>query len=452
MRRVGSGFLAALAMACAAVPSARADTVSAAADAQASSAQPALKFGSLPVMSVRQGARGSLISYARFDVSALASEPAVQSAVLRLWVRSVAAPGTIEVVPVLGPWQESAITGASAPELGAPAAVFAVQEGYASQFVDVDVTGLVRDWASGGLENYGLALRAEDSANATFHTREGFLTSHVPALEVVRAEGGGAAGTAGPREPEGTLTPHRIPPGSVMFFDLTTCPQGWTALTAARGRAIVGLTLGGSLGATLGTPLADMGLREITTTPLHIHTATIAPETAHTHAVTVAAEAAHTHPVTVTAEGAHTHTVNPASFNTASGGAHGHDSTDTAGGHRHQVSANNGAGGGSQDGVDWFTNLTSPTNLLTGLAGDHFHVVNAGGSDHVHAIDVPVTTSSAGSSHTHAATAGAGSSHVHTATAGAGSPHSHGATVNAAGTPSVDVTMPYLQLLVCRKD
>ena len=100
----------------------------------------------------------------------------------------------VEVLPILGQWQEGTITAGSGPELGAPVAVFAVEEGHVSQFVDVDITGLVRDWVSGALENHGLALRAEEAGavNVSFHTREGFLTSHAPALEAQRADGGGS--------------------------------------------------------------------------------------------------------------------------------------------------------------------------------------------------------------------------------------------------------------------
>src|SRR5262245_26905076 len=121
MRPLRFSVPGAVVLAFATLPAAGADTLTAAAAAQTSSAQPTLRFGALPVMAVRQGAKdAALVSYVRFDVSSLPSEPAVQSAVLRLWVRSVVTPGTIEVAPVLGPWQEGTITAGSAPELGAP--------------------------------------------------------------------------------------------------------------------------------------------------------------------------------------------------------------------------------------------------------------------------------------------------------------------------------------------
>jgi hypothetical protein len=451
MRRKASLVLAAVSLVCAAAPPSPADTLSAAADTQTSSVQPTLGFGNLPAMAVRKGARGSaLISYLRFDVSTLASEAGVAPAVLRLWVRSVVAPGTIEVLPVLGPWQEGTVTARSAPELGAPVAVFAIEEGHASQFVDVDVAGLVREWAAGSLENHGLALRADGAANVSFHTREGFLTSHAPSLEVMRTDGPASA-AAVPHEPDGVFPPSRIPAGSVMFFDLAACPNGWSPFVEARGRIVIGLHPGGALRGTVGTALPDLTPRTVSAVAEHTHTVTNAAESAHTHTVTVNAEAAHTHSVTVDTESAHTHSVDPASFNTPTGeGTHTHTTNTAGSSHDHDIPA--WSTGGVSTRVDWVNNGGGTNNIPTTGSGTHTHGVNTTGSAHVHSIDVPATTSLAGTSHTHTATAGAGTSHTHTATAGAGSSHTHAATASATGVPNVDVTMPYVQLLACRKN
>lgn len=48
-----------------------------------------------------------------------------------------------------------------------------------------------------------------------------------------------------------------VPTGAVSFFNLTVCPVGWTVVTAAQGRYLVGLPAGGTLGGTDGTPLGD---------------------------------------------------------------------------------------------------------------------------------------------------------------------------------------------------
>ena len=48
-----------------------------------------------------------------------------------------------------------------------------------------------------------------------------------------------------------------IPAGMVSFFNLAACPTGWTALAAAQGRYLVGLTTGGTLAGTAGNALSD---------------------------------------------------------------------------------------------------------------------------------------------------------------------------------------------------
>jgi hypothetical protein len=68
-----------------------------------------------------------------------------------------------------------------------------------------------------------------------------------------------------------------VPSGAVMFFNLGSCPAGWTELTAARGRYIVALPAGGTLGGTDGTPLSDLEDRPVgqhthtITDPGHVH-------------------------------------------------------------------------------------------------------------------------------------------------------------------------------------
>lgn len=48
-----------------------------------------------------------------------------------------------------------------------------------------------------------------------------------------------------------------IPSGAVMSFNLRSCPAGWSELTSAKGRYIVGAQGGASVGATVGTRLND---------------------------------------------------------------------------------------------------------------------------------------------------------------------------------------------------
>jgi hypothetical protein len=59
-----------------------------------------------------------------------------------------------------------------------------------------------------------------------------------------------------------------VPQGAVLFFNSSSCPGGFTELAAARGRYIVGLGPGGTLGGTAGSALSN---REDRPTGRHSH-------------------------------------------------------------------------------------------------------------------------------------------------------------------------------------
>ena len=69
-----------------------------------------------------------------------------------------------------------------------------------------------------------------------------------------------------------------VPTGGIMFFNLATCPAGWTELTTARGRYLVGLPASGTLTGTDGTALTNLEDRPVgqhnhgITDPGHTHT------------------------------------------------------------------------------------------------------------------------------------------------------------------------------------
>ena len=68
-----------------------------------------------------------------------------------------------------------------------------------------------------------------------------------------------------------------VPTSAVMFFNRSSCPSGWTELTSARGRSLVGLPSGGTLGGTQGTALTNLENRPVgqhnhpITDPSHRH-------------------------------------------------------------------------------------------------------------------------------------------------------------------------------------
>jgi len=72
-----------------------------------------------------------------------------------------------------------------------------------------------------------------------------------------------------------------IPSGAVMFFDLAACPAGWTELTTAQGRYVVGMPAGGTLGTPIGTQL---GVNENRAAGQHTHTIN---DPSHYHSATV---------------------------------------------------------------------------------------------------------------------------------------------------------------------
>jgi hypothetical protein len=121
-----------------------------------------------------------------------------------------------------------------------------------------------------------------------------------------------------------------VPAGAVMFFDAGSCPAGWSELTQARGRAVVGLPSGGALLGTQGSALTNLENRT------------------------------------------HTHSVNPPSANTSTNGSHTHDTGEPT----------------RKGGVG----LTTGGFIITYGEDDHLHNVTSGGS-HNHSVNLPGTES-----------------------------------------------------------
>lgn len=200
-----------------------------------------------------------------------------------------------------------------------------------------------------------------------------------------------------------------VPTGSIMFFDLATCPAGWSAFGGLEGRVPVGLGSGGTLGGTVGTALAAGGGRSINQVPSHTHS--INPPNR-----------------TTTGGGAHTHVIDPPSTNTTLGqGNHSHTGTTGSTG----VTLEMSNGGFSTDFVQ---GAASPGGTFNepNPADSHNHSISLSGGAHQHSVNIPGFNVSAPN-------------------------HTHDVDIPAfnsapTGAASVDVTMPYVQLLACRKD
>lgn len=136
-----------------------------------------------------------------------------------------------------------------------------------------------------------------------------------------------------------SATAPALPAGATVHFSLAACPAGWSELTAARGRAVVGLRSGGTVGGIVGQPLANLEDRAHTHSvgPVSVSTSLVP---AHVHSVdmpTLRSTFFVSNRARVWALGnpntyyidqqQHDHTVEVPTFDTSSGGAHTHQVT-----------------------------------------------------------------------------------------------------------------------------
>ncbi|MCA9979825.1 MAG: hypothetical protein KDD89_03310, partial [Anaerolineales bacterium] len=122
-----------------------------------------------------------------------------------------------------------------------------------------------------------------------------------------------------------------VPQGTILHFNDSVCPSGWSEYTAGQGRYVVGLTTSGTPSATIGTALSNVENRAV---GQHNHDI---DDPGHTHNLT---DPGHTHTAT---DSGHTHTINDP-------------------GHSHTVSMRvNGSGNGDGDGSPKFSSSGSPT-------------------------------------------------------------------------------------------
>jgi len=146
-------------------------------------------FGRAEVISVKSTTSGSgvlrrgagcdptsqCMGFAAFDFSALPVSATIQKATLRIWVDKVWDGGTVDIFPVLGPWDENSLSSSTIPPLASPVASLTITSAVRSRYVTVDLTTLVQDWWDGSLTNYGIALvgDATDSVWVDFVSKEG---------------------------------------------------------------------------------------------------------------------------------------------------------------------------------------------------------------------------------------------------------------------------------------
>jgi hypothetical protein len=144
-----------------------------------------------------------------------------------------------------------------------------------------DITSVVAGTGLTGGATTGDATLALDTAytNAAYVNASGdAMTGPLQVAGNVQISGSGN-GLLFPDGTTQTTAAFNVPSGAVMFFNLASCPTGWSALVAARGRYIVGVLPTGTLGATVGTSLTNGQNRAA---GIHSHTAS---SPGHTHTV-----------------------------------------------------------------------------------------------------------------------------------------------------------------------
>jgi len=193
------------------------------ADSFVTSSSPATNYGTSSVLAVGPGTA----TYLGFDLSSLPPGATVQKATLVLFADSVTSSGRFDLFAVSENWTESSITYEHQPGHGAtllPGGRPVISAATLGQYVSVDVTSTVQQWASGSLPNYGFKLTLFTATGSFgFDSKENTLTSHQPQLIVELA---GEQGPAGPQGPQGN-------PGATGAQG----PQGSTGATGSQGPA-----------------------------------------------------------------------------------------------------------------------------------------------------------------------------------------------------------------------
>jgi collagen triple helix repeat protein len=217
-------------------------------------------------------------SFVKFNLSTLPAGTTgsqVARATLTVFVDGVKASGAVDVLRVTSSWNESTVSGATEPALGAAVAT-ALPVASKNTYLVVDVTDVVRDWIDGGAANDGLALVANVGAglSAILDSKENSKTGHAAVLDITLAAGGaagmtgptGPAGAQGPSGADGAAGPQGAPgptgadgptgPQGAQGSTGTTGAQGPTGTTGAEGpTGAQGLT--GATGAQ--GPTGDIG-------------------------------------------------------------------------------------------------------------------------------------------------------------------------------------------------
>lgn len=242
-----------------------------------------------------------------------------------------------------------------------------------------------------------------------------------------------------------------IPVGTIMLFNQTSAPTGWTKLTDQdnKGLRVVSgaVGTGGSVSFTtvFSTTATNSYTLSTTEIPAHTHSLSVSGTTGtesatHTHAVTGTTQtesANHTHSGTTGTESVdHTHT---GSGTTSSDGTHDHTYIPPT-----ALTSFNGTGGSiptAQVGSSAFTSSAGAHThtysfTTSGVSATHTHAFTTGGVSANHTHDLSFTSGTESATHTHTVT----STGTSGSTGGDGG-HAHG----------IDLRLQYVDIIRAQK-
>lgn len=183
-------------------------------DAYTSGTSPTTNFGRATTLRVSAAANER--TWIRFSVQDVLPMGTVGSEIskgtLRIWVNNSTFPqaaGPVDLFRVTGPWTEGTITHATAPSYDPNPIVVGLALTSTRNYVDLDVTQLVRDWQDGLVANEGIMIApsAGSAVAGGFDSRENTGTSHPPELLMRLAGQQGPEGPVGPMGPGGVAGP-----------------------------------------------------------------------------------------------------------------------------------------------------------------------------------------------------------------------------------------------------
>lgn len=152
-----------------------------------------------------------------------------------------------------------------APETGTHAFIFDLLDGNGTS---VCTDARVNVMVTGGRFDFADLFSSSCQLDAALGSKQLLIRITVDGQTLSPAQPLGTVPFAARARVAETVESGAVPSGAVMFFNLSVCPAGWTELTQARGRYLVGLPSGGTLGGTAGTALSNLENRA---TGAHTH-------------------------------------------------------------------------------------------------------------------------------------------------------------------------------------